>query len=78
MKAEFKIEKGIPLAPHGNSVRRQSKYPFSDMKVGDSFAVPAEVLSAVRTASIGYSRANGGSKFTIRKSGKAFRCWRIA
>jgi hypothetical protein len=40
----FKIEKGIPLP--------ESKYPFAEMEVGDSFFVPCESKEARRVQAI--------------------------
>jgi hypothetical protein len=48
----MKIEKGIPIpARTGAKGPRGSKYPFADMEVGDSFALPVgekETSKAVR------------------------------
>ena len=38
---EIKIEKNIPI-PEGRGRGRVSKYPFTKMEVGDSFAIKAE------------------------------------
>lgn len=70
----YRIEKGVaPPKRHAST-----KYPFPDMDVGDSFAVPTEQLALVRTASYHWGKINGGKKFSTRKYGDGYRCWRIA
>lgn len=65
----MKVDKNIPLP---------RKFPFADMKVGDSFAVPADIKRpAVTVAAMRYGRKHG-MKFTVRQvADKTFRCWRI-
>jgi hypothetical protein len=72
----IKIEKNIKIpAMYG----RYSKYPFGEMKVGDSFLIErADELGNLRQAASHWARRNGGkAKFSIRKWEKAFRCWRV-
>ena len=66
----MKIDKNIPLP---------KKYPFAQMEVGDSFAVPPKVKrSAVTVAAKRYG-VEHGMKFTVRQMpDKTFRCWRLA
>lgn len=79
------IDKHVPTPPPSNG--RPRKYPFPDMVVGDSFAVPlagetrdGEDHAAVklRCAAIRYARVHGG-KFTVRTDREAgvARCWRV-
>lgn len=65
----MKIDKNIKLP---------SKFPFKDMKVGDSFAVPPNVKRpAVTVAAMRFGRKHG-MRFTVRQMpNKSFRCWRI-
>ena len=65
----MKVDKGIPLP---------SKWPFSDMEIGDSFALPENVRrTTVSVAAMRYGRTTG-KKFTVRKMpDKTFRCWRL-
>lgn len=65
----MKIDKNIKLP---------SKFPFKDMKVGDSFAVPPNVKRpAVTVAAMRFGRKHG-MRFTVRQMpDKSFRCWRI-
>lgn len=68
---EFVIEKDVPLAPHGNC-----RYPFGQLEVGDSFALPIDIANKVRTAAFSYGKAHG-MKFAVRKQGDHARVWRI-
>jgi hypothetical protein len=79
------IDKHLPAPPPANG--RPRKYPFPDMAVGDSFAVPlagetyeGENMAAVRlrSSAIRYARTHGG-KFTVRTDREVgeVRCWRV-
>lgn len=65
----MKVDKNVPLP---------SKWPFKDMQVGDSFAVPEGVgRTTVSIAALRYGRKHGG-KFTVRlMPDRSFRCWRV-
>ena len=82
----IEINKDLPPPPPTEG--RPFKYPFPNMAVGDSFAVPlghennakGESMAAVRlrSSAIRYARTHGG-KFTVRtdrEAGEA-RCWRV-
>lgn len=69
----FKVENEVPLpAP-----RPYTKYPFHDMKVGDSFAIPAELIDKASRAAYAHGKAHG-MRFTTRtlEDGSG-RCWRV-
>ncbi len=68
----FKIEGNIPCPT------QQSKYPFKEMKVGDSFLVPKHFEMRVRTASQYFSKRNAPYKFSVAKTVDGARIWRIA
>jgi hypothetical protein len=72
---KFKIEKKVPLPElRGGG---ECKYPFADMKVGDSFACNRAVLERARVAASTYGKRNN-MKFTARRtSGDDARIWRI-
>jgi hypothetical protein len=72
---KFEVEKGIPLPTH--SKLSNSIYPFSTMQVGDSFSLSIERHALVSQAAFGWSKKNPGVKFSVRKHGGAYRCWRI-
>ena len=63
------IDKGVPIP---------ARYPFADMQIGDSFAVPPTIKrSAINVAAMRYGRRHG-MRFTVRQvADKTFRCWRI-
>jgi len=71
---DFKIESGI-LAPE-NKKKTFSLYPFSDMKAGESIAVPIGIYGRARAAAYTFGNRNG-MKFTCRKlSPDSARIWR--
>ena len=64
----IKIESGIPMP---------AKFPFAEMKVGDSFLVPD---GTNRSTVAVYANRHGkktGTKFTLRRTPEGIRCWRI-
>ena len=83
----YKIEKNIKIpSPTRNGVE-QYKYPFFEMKVGDSFAVPVDpstqlgyirVRGRVASAIHAQQKRQEGSKFTVRtmKDKRELRVWR--
>lgn len=68
---KFKIEGGVTPPPP------LRKYPFDQMKIGDSFEVSDDLWERVSTAAGAYGRYHN-KKFSIRKHNGAYRCWRIA
>ena len=79
--SEFKIEKGIPLAPKRRP-SKSTKYPWAEMEVGDSFFVPAEAnvtrraLSDRVQRSAAYAKKTLGRKFKLRSDETGVRIWR--
>jgi hypothetical protein len=65
---KFKIERGVELPAD-----RRTKYPFHDMKAGDSFAFDDSEKRLVCAAASFYGKKHD-MKFTTR----GMRCWRIA
>ena len=69
----IKIEKNVPIP------QQREKYPFRDMKVGESFyydngTSPYQCLyNACRMFS---HKQKGDWKFTVRKEGEGARIWR--
>lgn len=69
----YEIEKGIPVP--------QFKYPFRDMKIGDSFLVPCDksevkvVRNRLVSAACGLKPRD--AKFSCRTVAGGVRCWRI-
>lgn len=66
----IKVESDRPLP---------GKFPFDQMKVGDSFVIPDSVTrSAVTMAAWRYGKKTG-TKFSVRRlpDGKGYACWRV-
>ena len=64
----IKIESGIPMP---------AKFPFAEMKVGDSFLIPAGVNKGTVAVYANRYAKKTGTKFTTRKTPEGYRCWRI-
>lgn len=81
----IEIEKGVPR-PDLAGRSGQTKYPFRDMKPGDSFVVRLAETKSKTTLSLQNSLFNcaknaiGRGKISVRKlpEGDGFRVWRIA
>lgn len=83
----MKIESNIPLPPVVRG--RPRKYPFFDMQVGDSFAIPLlnqkdakgqdKAVTLLRSAGNGHGNRYG-QKFIVRtdRVDNIARCWRVA
>lgn len=69
----IKIEKGIPVPAH---YQRGMWAVLDDMKVGDSFAVPAIFTQRVRMAISQRKRRGGKAEFITRTVGDQLRVWR--
>ena len=67
--SKLPIDKGVPMP---------MRYPFADMQVGDSFAVPQDISrSTIGVAARRYVDKHGG-KFTVRQMpDRSLRCWRV-
>lgn len=74
MSGLFAIEKGVPVPPRDNG--RTAKYPWADMRVGDSFFVPG-----VKTNAMAGSKAQAAkkhnAKYSMRSVDGGVRIWRI-
>lgn len=74
----FAIEKSIPIPVRS----RDSRYPFKEMDVGDSFMVefeatpPIIVTRRVRSAVSSYQKKSL-AKFTVRTFDDGLRVWRV-
>lgn len=63
------IEKGVPIP---------RRFPFEEMEVGDSFAVPKEISKDAIYGSANYYGNKYNKKFTVRRMDDGtYRCWRI-
>jgi len=68
------IERGIPIPPKKTT---ETKYPWRDMAVGDSFTIPLAAFGNVRVAAFRFGKKNG-MRFCSRKDGDQVRVWRTA
>ena len=81
MAEMIKIESGIPIPERASNMA--AKYPFNDMKVGDSFLVPrinGEPVTVTReraTKAISYAKRKGG-KYCSRTNDEGTRVWRLS
>ena len=80
MSGVYKIESGIPIPKQkryreATSEYLKDGYPFTSMKVGDSFAGPAEEIEKQHARSAHWGKKLG-MKFTRRKIGETIRIWR--
>jgi hypothetical protein len=86
----YPIEHGIPIPdwpPGHKAIRklrgRSTKYPFSQMTVGDSFLVPVLPEETMRQIKrrilprVYRENQSGGSKYISRKVKDGIRIWRI-
>lgn len=79
--AAFKIEKGIPaIKSYGGPGK--SKFPFSNMEIGDSFFVPwgddpIKMRSVLSNAMAAFHLRNKPKRFTSHKIEGGVRVWRI-
>ena len=71
---EYKIEKGVPVPIQ---VPPNKKFPFDEMSPGDSFGLSADEHKGTRAAAYAYGKVKG-QKFTVRKNGAGYRCWRVS
>ena len=63
------IDSNVPLP---------TRYPFAEMKVGDSFLVPSDVTrQAVAVAATRYGRKHNMKFSTRQLKDGGFRCWRL-
>lgn len=68
------IESNIPIPPKTRG--RKARWPFSDMKIGESVEVLEIEADRARTA-VWNTKRNYGYEFTTRKTELGIRIWRI-
>ena len=74
----IRISKGVPMPfvkPRGRNGTKPAKYPWREMKVGDSFLFPVCVGRAGHTAAL--QASVDGRKFKVCKMDDGYRCWRV-
>lgn len=67
--SHIRVDKDVPIP---------KRYPFEQMEVGDSFAVPEGInRTRVSVAAMRYGREHK-MKFTVRQMpDRSLRCWRV-
>ena len=78
---EYKLEKNVPLPNDLEYMGAKRKYPWLEMEVGDSFAIPEGRHESVRTASAAWvlRHPERDMRFSVRKlEDGTYRCWRVA
>ncbi len=73
----YKVE-NKPVPRH-NRRNDQQKYPFKEMKVGQSFFIPEpafQQVARIRASASSYGKRTG-MKFAIVRDGNGYRCGRI-
>jgi len=73
----MKIEKNIPT-PETLGGGARKKYPFDEMKIGDSIFIEGQVIQGGAFSSARYFEKKLGIKFTARSVDGGVRIWRIA
>ncbi len=74
--AEIKIDKDIPFRPAIRG-KRDSKYPWMEMEIGDSFLFPASLKKSTACNNASFASKSHGKKFVVRKTPEGYRCWRV-
>jgi len=67
----IQIESNVPMPS-----KYRSKFPFEEMKVGDSFLVESERQRVSAKNAAGFYAAKHGGKFVSRKVEGGYRIWR--
>ena len=75
----YKIETGIPIPVRTTKggAGRKPKYPFADLKVGESFLVPNKTTEKFG-ATVTLARKRTGMNFATRNVEGGVRIWRTA
>lgn len=78
IKSMIKVEKKKPIPERKAGV--PSKYPFKDLKIGDSFLIPDKAKKNGIYSSLAHFNKGRSNpiKITIRIEGVGLRVWRIA
>ena len=77
----YKIEEGIKCVSPKSGKGRPSKYPWREMRIGDSFFIPNKDVtsdSMAFSAPSNFSLRNPEYKFAVRRIEDGYRIWRIA
>lgn len=72
---EIVIEKEVPIPSPGR--KGGTIYPFSAMKIGDSFLLSKKLGAAARSSAYKFAGDHPGFKFTVREIPEGIRIWRV-
>lgn len=72
----IQIDKKIPI-PNGADGKFARKYPFPEMKVGDSFLFPPGTGQHTARSGACQWGKKSGRKFIVRTTKQGLRCWRV-
>jgi hypothetical protein len=75
MTEEFPIQGDIPLPKA--VVRNGTKYPWPNMKTGDSIIVEKQYLDRIRTAAYDWARRHDAAFRSGKDEQGAYRIWRV-
>lgn len=76
--SQITIDRNIPLPDPKRGGKRASKYPWADMKIGESFRFP-DTVKKTTAASLTYSAGKTHQrKFSLRALDDGIRVWRTA
>lgn len=73
----IRVDRGIPISAklYSNNGRKE-KYPWEDLKIGDSFLFPKSIRKNTVYALRDYQRRKRGWDFEIRQTPDGIRIWR--
>jgi hypothetical protein len=75
----YKVESNVPLPKKAASPGAPTKYPFADMKVGQSFFVPEKDTSPKNVrASASLAQKRCKARFSVRTMKNGVRVFRVA
>jgi hypothetical protein len=72
----YQLENGVPM-PEPTRHRRAARYPMRDIKVGQSFLIPAKELPKHVGQSVRNCAAYYGKKVSVRRVKGGVRVWRV-
>lgn len=73
----IKVDSNVPVPQRGLGGRPE-KYPFTSMKVGESFFIPTDEVERTRSAVLGAARLRlGAGRVATRVAEGGLRVWRI-
>lgn len=75
----YPIQKGVPFPAQSTKTKKDPRgrkpvYPFSKMKIGDSFLVPNKKITSFSSVAATYG-ANHNKHLVCRTEGTGVRCW---